>query len=190
VHRGVSKARGDPLAVGLLSALLPDFGQAIGTIGIRAMGSELSPCAHQMEAAAQQVAGGTHLRRRARGVGEHAPAQQRRQLVGIDLGVVGVAPLDGFPREGMPQDEGHAFLGTELGQPLPGEETLDRHDQAVTIRRHRRKKWCRRGLHMAVYKNLSTVAQDAHVHGAGVPVDAPGNAVWLGGEAPEVSASS
>jgi hypothetical protein len=83
------------------------------------MGSELSTCAHAMDAASQQVAGGPHLGRIARGLGEHAPAQQHRNLMGIDLVVFGVAPMNGFQIEGMPQDEGNAVAGTEISQPGP-----------------------------------------------------------------------
>jgi hypothetical protein len=90
----------------------------------------------------------------------------------------------------MPQDAGNAFLGTEIGQPIPREETLDRHHQAVTLGRNGLEKWRRRGVHMAVDTNVPIAAQEAHVHGAGVQVDATVKAVWLGVEAPEVSSSS
>jgi hypothetical protein len=46
-----------------------------------------------MDAAPQQIAGGTHLSRIDIGLGEHAPAQQCRNLLRIDLVIFGFAAV-------------------------------------------------------------------------------------------------
>jgi hypothetical protein len=143
-----------------------------------------------MDAASPQVAGGPPLGGRARGLGEHATATQHRHLVGSDRVVFGVAPMDRFHREGMSHDDGKAFVGTEIGQPIPSEETLDRHHQAVTLGRDGREKWCWAGGHVAVQHDLPILLEDADLHGAGMPVDATVQLVLRGVESPEVSSSS
>jgi hypothetical protein len=44
------------------------------------------------------------------------------------------AAVHGLPVEGMTQDDGEAFFSTEVGQPVPGEETLDGDDAILPIR--------------------------------------------------------
>jgi hypothetical protein len=54
--------------------------------------------------------------------------------VGINLVVLGFAPLNGLQRESMAQDKGNPFLLTPVRQPLPGEHTFDADDEVFTIR--------------------------------------------------------
>jgi hypothetical protein len=103
-------------------------------------------------------------------VGQHAAAQQRRQLWGSALVVFGLAAVHGLHGEGVPQYEGEACCGTQVGAPVPGEGTLDGHHQAVPIGRNSLEKRCRRGLHVAVEQHFAVVVQETDVHGAGVQV--------------------
>jgi hypothetical protein len=73
---------------------------------------------------------------------------------------------------------------------LEEEDALDRSHQAVPVGHNGLEKGVRRGVAVAVSKNVPITAQDAHVHGAGVQVGATRKAVSLGVEAPEVSSSS
>ena len=34
----------------------------------------------------------------------------------------------------MAEDKRNAFLGTEVSEPVPGKDTLNRHDEIVTVR--------------------------------------------------------
>jgi hypothetical protein len=75
---------------------------------------------------------------------------------------------------------GRLDRGSALRPPLPGEEALNGPHQAVAVRRKGLETWLRSGVPMAVSKHVSVVAHDAHVHGAGVPVEAPVKSVWRG----------
>jgi hypothetical protein len=125
LHSGISKTLGNAIAIGLVSDLLPNFGQVILAVGILDMSSELSAFAHQVDTASQQVAGGTHLSRIDIGLGEHATAQQCCNLLGIDRVVFGFAAVDGFHVEGVAQNEGNTLLDTEISEPVPREHTFD-----------------------------------------------------------------
>src|SRR5262249_11673138 len=119
----------------------------------------------------QKVTGGAHLRWIHRGLWEHAPAEPGGHLLGIDLVVLGLPAVDGLHREGMPQDKGHALLSPEVSEPVPGEDTLDRDHQAVTVGGNGLEEGVRSGLHVAVHEDCSLLAHNADVHTAGMPVD-------------------
>jgi hypothetical protein len=48
--------------------------------------------------------------------------------------------VDGFHVKGMTQHQGHALLGTKIGEPIPGEDTLNGHDQPLPLRSNGLKK--------------------------------------------------
>jgi hypothetical protein len=73
---------------------------------------------------------------------------------------------------------------------VPGEETLDRHTQAVTVGGNGLEKRFRSRLHIPVKYDLPVLIQDAEVHGASVQIDATRILVRLGVKSPEVSSSS
>jgi hypothetical protein len=120
---------------------------------------------------------------------EHATAEQLGNLVGIDLVVCRVAAVDGFHLERVTQDDSTPLLGAEIGEPIPGEETLDGHDKPLAVWSNGREKRFRGGFHMAGQKNVAIMAQDADRHGAGMQVETAGNGVLRGVEAHEVSSS-
>ncbi len=72
LDRGSGKALGDPGAVGLVRDLCADVGQVILAIGLLDMCQQLSPLAHEMYAASEQVSRGAHGRGIDVGVGQHA----------------------------------------------------------------------------------------------------------------------
>ena len=76
-------------------------------------------------------------------------------LLGVDLVIFGLAAVDGFHRERMPQDKRNPFSRAQVGKPIPGEDTFDTHDQILPIGRDSREErvWTR--FHIAVHKNLS-----------------------------------
>lgn len=119
-----------------------------------------------MRAASEQIAGGTHRRGINIGWWEHAAAQQGRNLVGIDLVVVGLTAMNRLPIQGMPQDTGKLVLRAQVGEPLPGEDTFHRDTQAIPGGRDGLEKGFGRGLHITVPKHFSRVAQEADIHGA------------------------
>ena len=138
----------------------------------------------------EQVTGRPHLGGIDVGLREHAAAQQHGNLLGIDLVVFGLAAVDGFHIEGMAEDKGNAFLGTEVGEPVPGEDTFDGDDQIVPIGRNGLEKRFWAGFHVPVQQDLAVLVQDTDVHGAGMQVDAAVKLVLFGVESHEVSSSS
>lgn len=102
---------------------------------------------------------------------EHAAAQQGRNLVGIDLVVFGLPAMNGFHRQGMPQDKGNLFVSVQVGEPVPGEDTFDSDHQAVPGGRDGFEKGGWRRLHIAVHKHLPVLAEDTDGQAAGVQID-------------------
>ena len=74
LYSGIGKPLGHPVAVGFVGKLFPNLGQVVLAIGVLAMRQQLSPFAHEMYPAPEEVARGTHLRRIHICLWEHAPA--------------------------------------------------------------------------------------------------------------------
>jgi hypothetical protein len=87
------------------------------------------------------------------------------------------------------QNKGDIFLSAEIGEPILSEDTLDSHNQTLTIGGNGLEKGFRSGFHIAVHKYFSLVAQDADIHGAGMQVDTTVKLVLVGVESHEVSSS-
>ncbi len=122
---------GDPLGEGREVVLL---------VGHLDVGEQLAALADQGQAPAQQIAGGAHARRVHVGLGQHPAAQQHGDLQGVDAVVLRLAAVDRLHVEGVAEDEGDAFGGAEVGKPVPGEDALDGHDEALAIRSDRLQK--------------------------------------------------
>jgi hypothetical protein len=110
-------------------------------------------------------------------------------LLRIDFVVFRLATVDGFHIEGMAEDEGNAFLGTEVGEPVPGEDTFDRHDKTIAVGGNRLEKRFRGRLHILVQHDFPVVVHDTDVHTPGMQVDTTVKWVLLGVESHEVSSS-
>jgi hypothetical protein len=80
-------------------------------------------------------------------------------------------------------------LDTEIGQPLPGKETFDRHDKTVAGGGNRLEKRFRGRLHMLVQHDVPVVVHDTDGQTPGMQGDPTVKWVVLGGEAHEVSSS-
>jgi hypothetical protein len=81
VHSRLGKALGYAISVGFVGEVLADLGQVILAVGMLDMGQELSALAHQVDAAPQEIAGGAPLGGIDRGLGKHAAAKQRGNLL-------------------------------------------------------------------------------------------------------------
>jgi hypothetical protein len=104
--------------------------------------------------------------------------------VRIDLVVFGFAAVNGPHLEGMTQHEGNPFVHTEIGEPIPSEDTLDGDDQTLTIGGHGLEKGFRPRFHIAVQQDFPILTQDADIHGAGMQVDTTVKWVLAGVESP------
>jgi hypothetical protein len=74
------------------------------------------------------------------------------------------------------------LFSAEVGKPIPGEDTFDRHDQPFTIGGNRLEERFRGGFHVAVQHDFAIVTQDANVHTAGMQVDTAVKLVLIGVE--------
>ena len=80
-------------------------------------------------------------------------------------------------------------MGTEIGQPIPGEATFDRYDQTIAVGGNRLEKRFRSRLPIFVEHDVPVVVHDTDVHTPGMQVDPTVKMVLGGGEAHEVSSS-
>jgi hypothetical protein len=117
---------GDLALVGLIGHLLANRGQVVLAVGLLDMGEYLGSCAHEMYPAPEEIPGGAHRRGIDVGLREHAPAQEDRDVLGIDSVVVGCAAMDRFPVQGVAENKRNPFARTEVGQPIPGAESIRR----------------------------------------------------------------
>jgi hypothetical protein len=182
-------ALGPPLAVGFGGALFAKGRQVIRAVGILHVREELGPFVCQRHAAPQQVTGGAHVGGRDRGLREHAAPEQDGHLWRIALVVFGLAAMDSLHREGMTEDERDTCVGTEVGEPVPGEHTRDRHDNPLSIRGHGVQKGFRSSFPIAMHQNLAALVEEADVHGAGMHIDAAVKWVLGGVASPEVASA-
>ena len=83
-----------------------------------------------MHSPPEQVARGPHLGGIDVRLRQHAPPQQHRNFLGVDRVVFGLAAVDGFPIQRVPEDKRYPFAGTQVGEPVPGEETFDTDDRS------------------------------------------------------------
>ena len=146
--------------------------QVVLAVGILHVCQEFGPFVCQRHPAPEQVAGGPHLGGIDIRLWAHATTEQDGDFVGIARVVFGLPAMDGLHREGMTEDERDACIGAEVGEPVPGEQTFDRHDGPFSIRGNGFQKglWVR--LHVAVQHDLAALVEDADIHGPRVQVDA------------------
>jgi len=77
------------------------------------------------------------------------------------------------------EDEGDAVLGTEVGEPIPGEHAFDGDDETVAIRSDGIEEGAGLSGKLAVQERLTGVIEDAQVHGPCVQIDAAVESVRL-----------
>ena len=189
VHGGIGKPRGDAVAMGFVGHLLPKLRQVVVTGRLLHGGEECRPCAPAMYAPTEQVAG------RAPGGGldggrrQPAPAPQHRHLLRVTLVMLGLPPGDGVHRPRLPEATWKRFAGTQVSQPVPGEEAFDPDDEIRPVRRDGREKWVWASGHMPVQQDLSVPVHDTEVQGASMPINATVTWVRFRVKSQEVSSS-
>jgi hypothetical protein len=166
-------------SVRLISQLLADLRQVVLPVGILDMGQEFSPLAHEMHAAAQQVPCGPHGSGIDIGLGQHAAAEQHRNLMSIDLVIFGLAPMDGLHVQGVSQHKGNALVGAEVGEPIPGEDALDTDNKIFPVGRNGFEERFGGRFHIPVEQHIPLLVQNEEIHGARVQVDATVKFVWF-----------
>jgi hypothetical protein len=80
--------------------------------------------------------------------------------------------VDRLPVQRVPQHEGDALPGAEVGQPIPGEDTLDRDRQIVPVGGNQFEEAGRIGFDVPMNQNGTFLIDDADVHLPSVQIDA------------------
>ncbi len=90
----------------------------------------------------------------------------------IYLVALGFRAVDGPHVERVSEHKLDPFIGTQIGQPVPGEYTLDRYDQVVTVRGDGFEKlFCSTGV-IFVMKYFAFGIENTQIHGFAVQIDA------------------
>jgi len=184
---GIAEMLSDPYPMALTGQIPSEARQVILAVGILDVAQQFRPFADQVSASSQEISSGPHIGRIDEGLAQHASSQQGGYLMGIDLVVLGLSSVDGFHVQSMPQDEGDVFLGAEVSEPIPGEDTLYCDHNVLSVRRNGLQKGLRLGTDVSMEDYLSVMVQDAEIHGPGVEINATIVAVLLGVESHEVS---
>jgi len=124
-----------------------------------------------VEPPAQQIACGPHGGRIHVRLRQHPSAQQHGDLVGINLVVLRLAAVNGLHRQRVAEHERDAFGRADIGQPVPREHALGRHDEIRAVRRDDLEERRRGRRHVAVHEHLARRVEDADVHGLHVQID-------------------
>lgn len=136
------------------------------------VGEERGALAHEVKTAAHEIPRGSHLGRVDVGLRHQTSPEQGGRLVGVDPVVLGLGTVNGTHVESMPQDEGNAFSGAEVCQPVPGVDAFDADDQVIPIRLYRGQELQLVAGEVPVQEHHSLLAHDADVHRPRVEIDA------------------
>lgn len=171
LHRRIGEACRDATAVGFLGQLPAHLGQGGLAVGVLDMRQQLGAVAQAVHPAPEERACRPHRSGRDLRLREPPPAQEPGNFLGLEWVIFGFAAMHGLHGEGRPEDAGNALPRTQVGQPVPREETFDRDDHVITRRRNDREEGLGAGRAMLVDHDLPSVVQYTDVHGASVPVD-------------------
>jgi hypothetical protein len=90
--------------------------------------------------------------------------------------------MDGFHIESMSEYKGDVLLGTEIGDPVPGEDAFHGHHDVFSITFDGFKENLSVGSDVALEDDASFLVEDAEVHGLGMEIDSAVVLVLLGVE--------
>ena len=102
--------------------------------------------------------------------------------MGVDPVVLGLRAVDGSHVQGVSEHEGDALARAQVGQPVPGEDALDGHDEVVSVRRDGSQEAFWVAGQIAVQQHLALRVEDADVHRSRVQIDPAVVLVALGVE--------
>jgi hypothetical protein len=158
--------------------------QGIWAVGRWPVRQACAAWAGQGRASAPQVAGGAPRARIARRLRAPPAAPQHGDVLGVDRVMVGRAARAGRQRAGLAEDTREAVCSPEGRTPVPGQQTVGRADARRAVRGDRLEKRCGGGLQVTVPQGFPGLVEEAHVHGAGVEIDATVRRVRCGVESP------
>lgn len=136
------------------------------------MRDELAALADEVAAAAEQIARLALVPRVDVSHREHAAAQQAGDLGGVEAIILGLAAVDGLHVQGVAEHEGQLVVGTEVGEPVPGEHALAADDDAVAIGSYGVEERRGRRRQIALEDGLAVLIEDMAIQGPCMEIDA------------------
>jgi hypothetical protein len=125
LHTGIGKSFSHSVSIGFVGDLFPDIRKIVLAIGVLDVTKEFGAFSYEMISTTEEVSRRSHRLGIDIGHGDHVPAKESGDFVGVDAIVFGLSAMDRFHIEGVTEDEGDLLFGTEVGQPVPGEHALD-----------------------------------------------------------------
>jgi hypothetical protein len=144
-HAGIRKGLGHAFALRFGGQLLAALREMVLTSGMLHVPEEVRPCMYSVTPTTEQGPRGAHCGGIPMRWRKHSPAESHRTLVGSKSVLLGFAAMHRSHLERLAQDQGKAFLRTQVREPIPGEETFDRYSYILALRRDHPQKRCRRG---------------------------------------------
>ena len=184
VHGRSGTALGTTCAVGCGGARGAHGRQGSLAVRVRHVREECGALVCQRPPAPEHVTGGAPRGGRDGGLREPSAVEQGRHLWRVDLVMVGFAALDGLHGESMPEATRDPFVGTQVGQPVPGEPTRDGDHHPLSRRSHGFEEGLRVGFPRAMHEERAALVEEADVHHTGVQVDAAVKWVRCGVQSP------
>jgi hypothetical protein len=155
LHRWIGKALGNCLTRHFGRERLASRRHIGLAVRLPNMGQPLRSLAHQMQAAPQQVAGGTHRGRIRRGLRQHAAPQSHGNLLGVETIMLGLAAVDRLHLLGVSQHQRQTLLDAQVGKPVPRKHAFHGHHEILAIRSNGLAKGLRGGWHIPVAHDLT-----------------------------------
>src|SRR5262249_19797323 len=94
-----------------------------------------------------------------------------RDLVRIDLIVLGLATVDRFHVQRVPQNKRNIVLGAQIGEPIPSKDAFHANRHVFSVGGYRFKEQLRGTRHVSVQHDLALRIQDTDVHRSGMQID-------------------
>jgi antitoxin component HigA of HigAB toxin-antitoxin module len=126
----------------------------------------------QGESTTKQIASGTHLGRVDVGLRNHASSKQSSDLESVDSVVLRLASVNCLHVESVTENEIDAFAGTEVGEPVPGEDALRRDHEVLAERSDSLQEDIGSRRQVSVKQRRSLLVEHARVHASRVKIDA------------------
>ena len=170
-HQGVREVVAQSDSIASVVDALVEGGQVVLSVGVLDVSQQLALVVHEVHAAAKQISGRAHGLGVGVGYRKHAPAQQAGDLLRVDLVVLGLASVDRFHVQRVTEDERDSLLGTHVGDPVPGEDALDRHHDVCSIGVDRLQQMLAVSGQVAVQDDRACLVDDADVHAPCMQID-------------------
>jgi len=181
-HTGILELGGHPLMVELLVRPFAERGHVPLAGAVLDVGQEIRTFADQVASPSEQIPGRAHFWGVDVGLRDHAAAQELGDLAGIHPIVLDLSAVNGFHIESVSKDERDLLAGTQVGEPVPGEDTFHGDDEIIAKGCDRLEERLGSGRHVPVKNDGALLIQDANVHRAGMKVDTAGIVVLVGVE--------